>query len=290
MLLSTVSWGDLSGKPLVALHGGNGTRMQWERMAKQGMPQRHWICPDLRGHGSSSVGPPWTVAQLADDVVETVSSLGIDTFDIVGHSLGGRIAAEVARRIPRRTRSLMLLDPPAMTRDEWAAHCVRSRTRTRSFESIEQVLTANTSAISPDARSHAERELSAALERTADGRLQLRTDRRMIEAVTDDIALELPYSLGNFAGPVLLLIAGIQYGVTRHGLEDLQAQLGQRLEAVTFEGAGHNLHWDAFDHTVVAMCNFLAKLDNCLAGPKPSASITPHVGSPPESDRRADHD
>ena len=60
--------------------------------------QRH-ITLDLRGHGQSNVPTkPFTLANLADDVLHLVDSIGIQQTILVGHSLGGMVAMEVAKR------------------------------------------------------------------------------------------------------------------------------------------------------------------------------------------------
>ncbi|MFC0534210.1 alpha/beta fold hydrolase [Phytohabitans kaempferiae] len=50
-ILSTTEYGNPTGTPVVALHGGRCTREYWLRTATEGIPRRRWICPDLRGHG-----------------------------------------------------------------------------------------------------------------------------------------------------------------------------------------------------------------------------------------------
>ncbi|TFW00198.1 alpha/beta fold hydrolase [Leifsonia flava] len=49
----------------------------------------------------------------ADDVVALADSLGLATFDLVGHSAGTRLALSTAARFPERVRSLALVTPPA---------------------------------------------------------------------------------------------------------------------------------------------------------------------------------
>jgi 3-oxoadipate enol-lactonase len=64
---------------------------------------------DSRGVAGSSVPPgPYTTADFAADVVAVADSLGVDSFHLVGNSLGGMIAQEVARRDPQRLLSLVL--------------------------------------------------------------------------------------------------------------------------------------------------------------------------------------
>lgn len=264
--LSIAEFGRREGLSLIALHGGSGTGQQWERIATRGLPNRRWICPDLRGHGSSPTNPPWTLLQLANDVMRGVDVLGVETFDVMGHSLGGRVAAEVARISPERVRSLILLDPPVMTSSEWVAHIERTSERPREFSSLSEIVDMNANDLSTEARAYAEREMWAAVETSANGRYRLRADPGMIDAVRRDIIGTLPYSFGKFVGPVLLLMAERQYGVTAQGCEEMRLALGDRLMSLTIQGSGHNLHWEGFDSTVAAIKQFLGDLDHADAG------------------------
>src|SRR5207253_5537056 len=66
---------------------------------------------DNRGIGGSTVlAPhPLSVEAMADDALAIMDAERIDRFHLVGHSLGGVIAQEIALRVPERVRSLSLL-------------------------------------------------------------------------------------------------------------------------------------------------------------------------------------
>ncbi len=63
---------------------------------------------DYRGVGASGGKAPLTVAEMATDTVATLQALGLDRVDIVGFSLGGFVAQEVALRAPALVRRLIL--------------------------------------------------------------------------------------------------------------------------------------------------------------------------------------
>ena len=58
---------------------------------------------------SVDLGGPHTIEQLAGDVLVTMEALGLNRADIIGHSLGARIAAEICRQQSDDARSV--LDP-----------------------------------------------------------------------------------------------------------------------------------------------------------------------------------
>ncbi len=72
------------------------------------------VCPDLRGHGRSETpAQAWTVVDLAHDLARILDTLEIDAAVVVGHSLGGMAALQMALRYPDRLRGLVLLSTSA---------------------------------------------------------------------------------------------------------------------------------------------------------------------------------
>src|SRR5207244_9944259 len=62
MLLQLHEWGDRTAPPVVALHGITGFGRRFRRLAEERLASRFRVlAPDLRGHGSSSWEPPWTI-------------------------------------------------------------------------------------------------------------------------------------------------------------------------------------------------------------------------------------
>jgi pimeloyl-ACP methyl ester carboxylesterase len=76
--------------------------------------------PDLRGHGLSHWPGDYRAEAMSDDVHGLLAALGLDSADLVGHSLGGIVAYLLAQRHPGAVRRLVLedvcapvpLDPP----------------------------------------------------------------------------------------------------------------------------------------------------------------------------------
>jgi pyruvate dehydrogenase E2 component (dihydrolipoamide acetyltransferase) len=97
-----------SGEPVVLIHGFGGDLNNW-LFAAPALAEEHTVYAlDLPGHGGSSkdVGDG---RSLADAVVEFLDSQGLDKPHLVGHSLGGLVAAQVASR--GRAASLTLVAP-----------------------------------------------------------------------------------------------------------------------------------------------------------------------------------
>ena len=86
-----------SGPPLVMLHGLGGSWQDWQYQIDALAAQHRVIAPDLRGFGATPSGrhAP-TVPRLADDVWRLLQALGIARFALMGHSMGGAVALQLA--------------------------------------------------------------------------------------------------------------------------------------------------------------------------------------------------
>lgn len=87
------------GSPVLLLHGAGRTLADWARVAPL-LAERHRVwAMDLRGHGRSGDGAaPWTFEVAADDVTAVLAACGAPDAVVVGHSLGGMIAARCLER------------------------------------------------------------------------------------------------------------------------------------------------------------------------------------------------
>jgi putative hydrolase of the HAD superfamily len=106
-----------SGSPLVLIHGDfNDGPSAWSRQLESLAAHHRLIVVDRRGHGASPRDPrPYTFASDAADVLAVADRAGAAGFHLAGHSYGGLVAIEVARRAPARVRSLHLLEPPYLS-------------------------------------------------------------------------------------------------------------------------------------------------------------------------------
>jgi len=97
------------GPPLVLVHGYLGGAAMWERLAERFAGRFDVIAPDLPGYGASADRPaPARIAGYAGAVLAHLDALGIDRFHLLGHSMGGMIAQEMAATAPGRIDRLVL--------------------------------------------------------------------------------------------------------------------------------------------------------------------------------------
>lgn len=104
-----------AGPAIVLLHGFTGDASTMDLLAERLTPTHTVVVPDLIGHGASS-GPAsaHSVEAMAAQVIEMVAALGIEApFDLVGYSMGGRVALTIACTHPQEVASLALIGASA---------------------------------------------------------------------------------------------------------------------------------------------------------------------------------
>ena len=93
------------GRPLVLLHGGLGSGEMFGPLLPAFTAAHQVILVDLQGHGrTADVDRPLSTQTMADDVAALVRHLGHDQVDVVGFSLGGGVALQLAIRHPEVVR------------------------------------------------------------------------------------------------------------------------------------------------------------------------------------------
>ncbi len=98
-----------SGDPLLLIMGLAADSTAWFFQIPDFAKHYRTIAFDNRGVGRSSKPPgPYAIHQMADDTAELLDVLGIARTHVVGVSMGGMIAQELALRHPRRVRGLVL--------------------------------------------------------------------------------------------------------------------------------------------------------------------------------------
>jgi len=105
------------GPPLVLLHGLFGSNENLGSVARALAGDFDVTALDLRNHGRSPHGPEMDYASLAGDVADTLDALELDRVALLGHSLGGKTAMELALSDPGRVERLVVVDIAPVTYD-----------------------------------------------------------------------------------------------------------------------------------------------------------------------------
>jgi len=217
--------------PVVLLHGLGADRRVWLYQVPVLCSRFPTLLVDLRGHGRSSApAGDWTVADMALDVVRLLRHLGAERAHLVGLSMGGMVAQQIALDSPYTTASLVLADTvsgiPAggEAQAKEALHFIESHSMAEVART--RITTAFTDAVDPVMRLHLIEAVALndkeAYERAARAVFSFAATPRLDEIVA----------------PTLVIVGEADRTLPLAAMEDLATRIrGARL--VRIPGAGH---------------------------------------------------
>jgi pimeloyl-ACP methyl ester carboxylesterase len=108
------------GRPLALLHGVGASRVIWRHVTPMLSQDRRVLAPDLPGFGDSDpAGPGFELAAVAHAVGSALADRAGEPFDLVGNSLGGAVALELALTRPEVVSRLVLSAPAGLSPRPW---------------------------------------------------------------------------------------------------------------------------------------------------------------------------
>jgi pimeloyl-ACP methyl ester carboxylesterase len=105
--------GTAQGRPsLVFVHGWSCDRSYWDAQMEFFSEDFRVVAVDLGGHGGSTFGhrEAFTISSFGGDVATVVKALGLQRVILIGHSMGGDVVADAAKRLKGRVVGLVWLD------------------------------------------------------------------------------------------------------------------------------------------------------------------------------------
>jgi pimeloyl-ACP methyl ester carboxylesterase len=104
------------GQPVIFLHGAGGHHQHWGLMLKEMGQQVRLLALDLPGHGRSALPGRTTIEGYRDTVLAFCDALNLELVMLVGHSMGGAIALQLALDAPERVAGVLLVAATARMR------------------------------------------------------------------------------------------------------------------------------------------------------------------------------
>lgn len=98
------------GQPLVLLHGLFGSGDNWGTVARHFSQHYQVVSVDLRNHGRSPHSDSHNYADMADDLLELCDTLSLERINLLGHSMGGKVAMQFATQYQDRVEKLIVVD------------------------------------------------------------------------------------------------------------------------------------------------------------------------------------
>jgi 3-oxoadipate enol-lactonase len=101
------------GHPVLLIHAFPLNHTMWQPQTAHLSSRFRVIAPDIRGFGESLPPAPWTIMQMCEDLKEFLDVLDLDSYAIVGLSMGGYITLPFTFWFPDKVRQLVLADTRA---------------------------------------------------------------------------------------------------------------------------------------------------------------------------------
>jgi esterase len=233
---------------LLIAHGLYGSGRNWGVIARRLADRREVVAVDMRNHGDSPRFPTHSYPELASDLAEVIESLGAPV-DLLGHSMGGKAAMQLALTRPELIRRLIVADiaPVAYQHDQ-----------TRNAQAMAELdLSRITSRAEADA-ALAERIDDPALRAFFLQSLDLRHRPPQWKLNLEVLEAEMPKIVGwpgtegSFNHPALFL-TGAESHYVRPEYRDVIRTLFPKARFAKIPGAGHWLHAEKpreFEETV----------------------------------------
>ncbi len=245
-----------AGAPIILLHGMFGSLSNLGNLATALAGNYRVISVDLRNHGESPHEQRMDLEVMAADIIELMDGQGIDSAVLIGHSLGGKVAMQVAMNSPSRVACVLVADIAPVDYPQQENNAVLSALEQLSEEAI-------------DSRQSADAVLAEfEIDRPTRG-FVLKNLRRLNDGQFD-LKLNMPSISANYAteltrAPVGQPYLGPALFVKGEHSAYIQDKHRLRIEALfphscveLIEGAGHWLHAEQperFNNLVLGFLN-----------------------------------
>jgi len=230
-----------TGPALLVLHGVFGSGDNWATFVRPWLAQRTVHLLDLRNHGKSPHSLLFNYPTLAADVAAYIEMLGQGPVAVMGHSMGGKTALQLAASHPQLVERLAVID---IAPRAYGAH---HQAYLGGYRALDLATLQN--------RAHADERMAAFvpqailrqfllknLLRTDDGTFALRLNLEALEASIENVGAPLP-AKATITCP-LLFVGG---AASNYIGPDDEAEIGQRFSQAQVRmipGAGHWIHVD----------------------------------------------
>jgi pimeloyl-ACP methyl ester carboxylesterase len=250
-----------SGTTMLALHGSFGRASVFAPLAERLTTRVRLVAFDQRGHGMADHGGPFTREEFIADAAAVIDALGLGPVPLLGHSLGGITAYQLAARYPELVRALVIEDIGALILKPEVEHPLLD---VRGWPTRAPSLAALAEAIKARGVPDPSYFLQSAVT-DGDGCRLLFDPDEMMDVQRHGLGDWWPDWLGSRC-PTLLLRGGHSMLLPR-GLAADMVRRRPHTTLVEFPAAGHWIHDDDPDGCANAILTFLASLERLREAP-----------------------
>lgn len=249
-----------AGPPMLILHGLYGSGRNWSRHVRWLAEQWRVITPDLRNHGRSPHAEPMDYPAMAEDVLRLMDTADCAQAVLLGHSMGGKVAMNLALRWPERVRALVAVDIAPVDYGNGDGEHARILAAMAAIDPGQVKQRSEVDAALQQAVDSAmvRQFLLTNLERAGQG-WRWRIPVQRLQAALPALAA-FPAVQGHYDGPALFLRGALSaYQDDRHAAE--VRRLFPQAELAEIADAGHWLHVEQPAAFAESLRQWLARLD-----------------------------
>jgi esterase len=260
-----IEWGDASAWPVVMLHGIRGFAETFLGAAQALQPGFRVIAFDQRGRGQSDWDPGrnYYTDTYVSDLQAVVRTLGLQRFDLLGHSMGGINALAYAARFPQQVRRLVIEDagPGAFEASPGATRIRKELATTPecfdSWAAASDFMRALRPTVTEEAR---QQRLHSMLKPLVGGGFTWRYDHAGIAATRlnpdPSRVVDLAEVIQTIACETLVIRGG-RSDYLQPEMAARMSALNPRVATIEIPDAGHYIHDDQPEHFAQVLSNFL---------------------------------
>jgi pimeloyl-ACP methyl ester carboxylesterase len=244
--------GNGSLPPVVLSHGFTDNGLCWTDLAHALEKKYDVVMYDLRGHGlSDAPATGYSIQDYTSDMAGLISELKLEHPVIIGHSLGGCIAASFAARYPDTPRKVVLIDPPGLGKPMFSSDEDMNRATSRFGRDINYLKGLSREELIKEAAKRHPAISEEARDRWATAKMQMKP--QILESVA--AIASLPSDLPKITAPTLILKADANDTTRKMELDAVSTLPNIRVYHV--KGAGHLVHLERPDESLAVLNDFL---------------------------------
>ncbi len=242
------------GSPLLILHGLFGSSDNWISIARK-LGEKHKVyIIDLRNHGDSPHSNKFSYKVMANDLKEFIEEHSITTFDLMGHSLGGKTAMYYATQYPKLVNKLIIVD---IAPREYPVHhdAIIEGLKAIDLNSIKSRNDADTKLAEYVPILGVRQFLLKNLKRTTEG-FEWKINLEVIQHEIEEVGKSLPAD-AHYDKPTLFIRGGLSNYILDDDTELINTHFNDA-KLVTVKGASHWVHAEKPDAFINEVNLFLA--------------------------------
>lgn len=255
------------GEPLIILHGLYGSSDNWVTVARNLEKDFKVYLPDLRNHGQSSHTEEHNYSLMCDDLLAFMNREHIYNANIIGHSMGGKVAMAFTAYNPERVKRLIIADISPRTynyseyeNEEITGHIKILNTLSsidlneiKERNDVERILLKELQ--SKHLASFLLKNLQRTNSKTFSWKININVLRESLPMVMMGLENE-EMQLNFYNGPVLFIKGGNSRYIQEND-EIIIKSYFKKASIITIEGASHWIHADKPDQFISTIRDFL---------------------------------